>query len=82
MEDFELIVEEIRAERLSQIAKWTDTPRAPGIMIRVIGEEFGEVCRAVNEDDPINYRDELVQLAACCIKAIQSFDRERTGLKS
>ena len=77
MKDFDTICGEIREERERQIEKWSDGIRNADTMIRVIGEEFGEVCRAVNDDDASNYREEFVQLAACCVKAIQCFDREK-----
>ena len=32
----------------------------------ILGEEFGEVCHAVNEKDFENLKDELVQVAAVC----------------
>ncbi len=40
-----------------------------------LGEEFGEVCRAVCENDHTNLREELVQLAACCVAWIEGLDR-------
>lgn len=35
--------------------------------LAVLGEEFGEVARAINERDPVNMRDEIIQVAACCV---------------
>lgn len=74
MRDFESICEEIRAERNRQIEKWGDNKPPIDTMLRVIGEEYGEACQAVNDDSIYEYRTELIQVAASCIKAIQAFD--------
>ena len=79
MKDFDSICGEIRAERERQITKWSGDIRTPGTMVAILGEEYGEVCKALNDDDAPNFREELVQLAACCVKAIQSFDRLKAG---
>lgn len=42
----------------------------------VIHEEFWEFAAAATEDDA---RLELVQLAACCVKAVQQLDRKRAA---
>lgn len=78
LNDFEKICGEIRQERERQIDKWGDDIRTPQTMLIVIGEEFGEACMAFNDDDSDNYRVELIQIAACCVKAIQSFDRQKS----
>lgn len=77
LNDFEKICGEIRQERERQIEKWGDDIRTPQTMLIVIGEEFGEACMAFNDNDSDNYRVELIQIAACCVKAIQSFDRAK-----
>ncbi len=48
---------------------------APAEGIAPLGEEFGEVCRAICEKDTANLREELVQLAACCVAWIEGLDR-------
>ena len=42
----------------------------------VLGEEYGEVCRSLNDKEPMRRLvAELVQCAAVCVKAIESIDR-------
>lgn len=42
----------------------------------VLGEEFGEVCEAINDHAHRDrLREELIQCAAVCVKAIESMDR-------
>lgn len=67
--------DDIRRERVRQ-----DEMHGPRLDVndipRVLGEEFGEVCKAINDREPIaRVREELVQCAAVCVKAIESIDR-------
>lgn len=41
----------------------------------ILGEEFGEVCKAVNEVS--NLEDELIQTAAVCIRWLEALERIR-----
>lgn len=68
------ILDEITVERKNQIAKWGDNKPPIDTMLRVIGEEFGEACQAINDGDHYGYRQELIQVAACCVKAVEAFD--------
>lgn len=40
-------------------------------MNSVLGEEVGEVCKALNEHDPENLEEELIQVAAVCVKWLE-----------
>ncbi len=71
------ILEEVNGERDRQDAKWGNNAPPVDTMIRVLGEEFGEVCRAVNDKDPANYREELIQTAATCVKMVELADSGR-----
>lgn len=63
---------------------------SPHEMIAIIGEEFGEACKAMvqahhgeTENDSekwAEFRNELIQTAAMCIKAIAYFDTGRFEL--
>lgn len=46
------------------------------IKLAVLAEEFGEVARAVLEEDYENLRDELIQTAAVCVKWLEAIDNE------
>lgn len=39
--------------------------------LAILGEEFGEVCRADYEDKPEEYKTELIELAACCVRRLE-----------
>ena len=67
--------DDIRRERVRQ-----DEMHGPRLDVndipRVLGEEFGEVCKAINDrEGAARIREELVQCAAVCLKAIESIDR-------
>ena len=81
MKDFDAIAEEIRAEREAQIRKWGEQAVSPEKFCVILGEEFGEVCKALLDRDMVNYRYELIQTAAVCVKMIQAYDREVTNVK-
>lgn len=89
----ELIFYEIKAERTNQIAKWGDGQAlTPMEYLSILGEEFGEVCRAVHDayfaakypqinavpGDYSQYRTELIQLATVCVAAITNLDKSQS----
>ena len=78
--DFDDIAAQIRMERRRQIEKWGTNHHPPDTYIRVLGEEFGEVCRAANDRQWHNYREELIQVAAVAVRMVQSFDAQRGAI--
>lgn len=47
---FAAAIEKVAAERQSQIDKWgADTDNSPFEWMSILGEEFGELCEAINE---------------------------------
>ncbi len=83
-ERFQALVQE---ERLRQDGKWgTDMPDLP-VMAAVLGEETGEVCRAVLEHREAsweperqrwlsNLEEELIQVAAVCQRIFEGLSRK------
>jgi hypothetical protein len=73
----------IHDERIKQDAKFGEQNHNPQGWLMIIGEELGECNKAVLDKVLLNvpgstlldYRDELVQLAACCVSALESFYR-------
>lgn len=65
-------------ERHRQIDKWgqNNTDRFVPAFAQILGEEFGEVCRALCEHDEENLEVELVQVAAVCCRMYETL-RER-----
>jgi hypothetical protein len=68
------VLAEVIAERDRQDRLWGIQDHKPGKWLAILGEEFGESCRAVLEMNP-KYREELIQVAAVAIAAVESFDR-------
>lgn len=93
MQDDPHILQEIRNERDRQIAKWgTGQGLTPIEYCAILGEEFGEVCRAAHDahfaakyphqidttpGDLAQYRKELIQVAAVCVAAISNIPNQK-----
>jgi NTP pyrophosphatase (non-canonical NTP hydrolase) len=80
------IYKEIMAEREIQDRKWGQQDHYPMEWLAILGEEIGEVNRAVleahfKEHYPKgsweNYRKELIQVAAVVVAMIECHDRVR-----
>lgn len=60
-----------------QDRKWGEQrSNTPEKWVSILGEEFGEVCRGVLEDDIDQYREELVHVAAVALRAVQNLDEQ------
>ncbi|QFP78422.1 hypothetical protein DAAJ005_14735 [Deinococcus sp. AJ005] len=85
------VLAEILAERQRQDAKWGQQDHDPSTWLMVLAEEVGEANQAVFETlFPIydkraaqrgprtlaEYRQELIQVAAVAVAAIESLDRQ------
>lgn len=67
---------EIAAEREAQDQKWGVQDHTPDRWLTILGEEYGEACKAVLEHDTEGYRTELIQVAAVAMAMIESLDRQ------
>jgi NTP pyrophosphatase (non-canonical NTP hydrolase) len=68
---------EVWGERQRQNAKWGSDSivhRTSEAGFRVLGEETGEVAKAINERDRAQARKELVQVAAVAVAMIEALD--------
>lgn len=76
------VLAEVRHERERQEAKWGEQTLDPAVWLMVLGEEVGEANQAALEHlmgthaDLSHYREELVQVAAVAVRAIESLDRQ------
>tara|TARA_R110000868_G_C10973188_1_gene771518 strand:- start:57074 stop:57304 length:231 start_codon:yes stop_codon:yes gene_type:complete len=68
---------DVNAERINQDLKWGEQNHSPEKWMIIIGEEFGETCKEILEEDNEKYREELVQLTASCLAALECFDRNK-----
>jgi len=77
------VYDEIKAERKYQDdIHGHDRNHAPIVWLPILGEEVGEVNRAVYEhhfegSDLSSYREELIQVAAVAVAMIESYDRSQ-----
>lgn len=79
---FDIVLGDIATERLRQNHKWGEQNHAPAYWLMILGEEVGEVNKAVLEatfgtETLENYRKELVQVAAVAIAMIECYDRNK-----
>lgn len=70
---------EVLEERVRQQAKWGEQNHNAPMWYGILGEEVGEVARGFLEYDMENYREELVQVAAVAVAAVEAYDRGTTG---
>jgi NTP pyrophosphatase (non-canonical NTP hydrolase) len=83
------ILSAIEVERRAQDAKWgVEHLHAgnPHEYLAWIGEELGEACKAVNEGKILGvgkdtYHDELIQVAALCVKALVAMELQKAKNK-
>lgn len=78
------IIEYLLAERVHQDHKWGEQNHSPDKWISIIGEEFGEICKAVNEydfrpslDTENKIIEETIQTMASCMAMIECIYRNR-----
>lgn len=78
-----LIWTAIQNRRREQDEKWGKDRifDVRGNFPRILGEEFGEVCRAINEDDQENLIDELYDVSATCVALLEQLISEEFGKK-
>lgn len=77
----EVAAERERQERLKASGKFThtcaDLEASVGYKTIVLGEEFGEVCRAAHDGKPDQLREELIQVAAVAVAWVQALDKKK-----
>jgi len=66
------IIIEIINERILQDKKWGKQNHCPFVWLAILGEEVGEANKAILQYN--DYRNEMIQVAAVAIAAIESLD--------
>lgn len=69
------LCEEVLQERSRQDKKWGVQNHAPLYWSGILTEETGEVAKACIEYNNDAYREELIQVAAVAIAALECYDR-------
>jgi len=70
------IMDEVAAERGRQDRKWGEQNHSPYKWLVIEMEELGEAARHAYEGDFDDYREELIQVAAVAVAAVESYDRQ------
>ena len=65
------ILQAIQDERDRQIVKWDVQRHMPEKWLAILMEEVGEAAKASLEYDPASYTEEMVQVAAVAIAALE-----------
>ena len=81
------ILNELKLERKRQDTKWGEQNHDPEWWMQILMEEVGECSKAILESrfsdhqtrSYLEYREEMLQVAAVAIAAIESFDRNMDG---
>jgi hypothetical protein len=75
--NFREILERVLTENERQFEKFgPQFDVSPSEWLAILGEEFGEVARALCEGDTENYKEELIQVAAVAVNALACYERE------
>ena len=74
-ETLEDILQKIIEERKRQDDKWGEQNHEAYKWLAILGEEVGEVNKAVLENDQKNIREELIQIAATAVAMYESLER-------
>lgn len=69
------IYSDIENERLNQLKKWGDQRHSFDRWVVILSEELGEASKASLEDQFENWREEIVQIGAVAVAALEDFDR-------
>lgn len=62
-------------KELSRISNGGEQNHHPYKWLSILGEEVGECHKAILEGSLLNYRDELIQVAAVAVAMIESLKR-------
>lgn len=73
------VLEDVAEERQNQIARWGKQRHSPFYWLAILTEEVGEVAKEIADGrvqpfDAGAYREELVQVAAVAVAAIEALD--------
>ncbi len=70
----EILITQVIDERRRQDEKWGAQHHGPDGWLAILTEEVGEVAKAILEGRGFGYRDELIQVAAVAVAAVECFD--------
>lgn len=86
------VIKKVKQERARQDQKWGEQNHPPFLWTSILGEEYGELCQAINEtifdNGPTerskggfeNMKKEAVQVAAVAIAFVECLERNKDSL--
>ena len=81
--EIDTVFEDIRTERERQDTLWgVDRELPPRTWLTILMEEVGEVAKATLDKDYEGYREELIQVAAVAVAALENlirYEKEATS---
>ena len=69
------IMRDIAAERQRQDAKWGEQNHSDAVWSAILGEKYGEVCKALLDEPEENLIKELTQVAAVAVSWLEAIER-------
>lgn len=69
------VIEEVLEERSRQDNKWGEQNHRPDTWIVILAEELGEASHAMLNILADKYREEMIQVAAVAVAAVEALDR-------
>jgi NTP pyrophosphatase (non-canonical NTP hydrolase) len=72
----DLVISELKERRSDQDKKWGKGAIDYHSVPRILGEEYGEVCRALNEKDMENFHQEVLDVAAFSMAILEQLVKE------
>jgi hypothetical protein len=66
-------------ERMAQDKKWGVQNHRLPVWLAILGEEYGEACKAFLEGDGEGYHKEVVQIAAVALAMLEHLERVGRG---
>ncbi len=80
------VLDAVAVERARQDAKWGEQGHPPAVWLAILGEEYGEAAKPVADHgtgakpmDWVQYREELVHVAAVAVAAVEALDFGASG---
>lgn len=75
------VLKMVREERKRQDAKWGEQNHDPFTWLTILMEEVGEASKDALETKLQGYREEMIQVAAVAVAAVESLDRNKWELR-
>ena len=75
--DYKEFMDKVHRERIEQDYKWGVQNHSPEKWVSILGEEYGSVCKAINQRDIKRVEAELIQVVAVCKLMIDCIDLDK-----